>query len=327
MSETVSVLIPCRNEKKNLQACLDSILAQDYPSDLVEILVIDGMSEDGTRGILEIYASKHKNIEVLDNPRKITPCALNIGIKNARGDIIVRADAHSEYAQDYIQKCCEFLNRAGADNVGGVVEHKGDGFIGQAIAYAQSCRFGLGGAKFRTAKKAQYVDTIFPGSWRKSIFDIYGLFDERLARNQDIEHNARIRKNGGKVFLTPEIKSYYYCRSSLNDLWIQYFRNGFWNIKTINIAPDSLSLRHFIPLFFVISLLTTWIIPWLWLGVVISYLSCNFFFSLKIAAGNGFKYFFIMPAVFLTLHLSYGLGLLAGIIEFLTSGLRRREQC
>jgi glycosyltransferase involved in cell wall biosynthesis len=320
MTNKVSVILPVRNEEKYISCCLDSIINQNYSKEGFEVLVVDGMSDDKTRDIIEKYAMSYAFIRLLDNPRKITPCALNIGIKNARGGIIIRADAHSEYARDYIQKCCEFLNCAGADNVGGVVEHRGDGFIGQAIAYAQSCRFGLGGAKFRTAQKAQYVDTIFPGSWRKSIFDIYGLFDERLARNQDIEYNARMRKNGGKIFLTPEIKSYYYCRSSLNDLWVQNFRNGFWNIKTIRIAPGSLSLRHFVPLVFVTSLLTSWIIPSLWLAIMISYLSCNFFFSLKIAAANGFKYFFIMPAVFITIHLSYGFGSIAGVIGFVNKG-------
>ena len=320
MTTMVSVILPIRNEEKYIARCLDSIVEHDYSKEGIEVLVVDGMSDDKTRAIIERYAMSYAFIRLLDNPRKITPCALNIGIKNAHGGIIIRADAHSEYARDYIQKCCEFLNRGEADNVGGVVEHKGDGFIGQAIAYAQSCRFGLGGAKFRTAKKAQYVDTIFPGSWRKSIFDIYGLFDERLARNQDIEHNARIRKNGGKIFLTPEIKSYYYCRSSLKGLWVQNFRNGFWNIKTIRICPGSLSVRHFIPLVFVTSLLTSWMIPHLWLAIIISYLLCNLFFSLKIAVANGFKYFYIMPTVFATIHLSYGFGSLAGVIGLVNKG-------
>lgn len=325
MINKVSVILPVRNEEKYISRCLDSIVDQDYSKDGFEVLVVDGMSDDKTRLIIEGYAMAHPFIRLLNNPRKITPCALNVGMKNSCGSIIIRADAHSEYAKDYIQKCCEFLNRAGADNVGGVVEHKGEGFIGQAIAYAQGCRFGLGGARFRTARKAQYVDTIFPGAWRKNIFDICGLFDEKLVRNQDIEHNARIRKKGGKIFLTPEIKFYYYCRSSLKDLWAQNFGNGFWNIKTIRIAPGSLSLRHFVPLVFVTSLLTSWMIPKLWLAIMISYLLCNLFFSLKIAAANGFRYFFIMPAVFVTIHLSYGLGSLAGVFEFLTSGLRGRK--
>jgi hypothetical protein len=222
-------------------------------------------------------------------------------------------DGHATYDAEYVKNCVETLDKTGADNVGGMRRHVGEGFIGYAIALAEACRFGTGGAKFRTAENEQYVDTVFPGAWYKKTFEKYGYFNEKLIRNQDIEHNARIRKNDGKIYLNPQIKSFYYCRSNLKDLWLQNFRTGLWNIKTVKIAPGSLTLRHFIPLFFVMGLLTTWIIPWLWLGIVISYLSCSLFFSLRIALANGGTYFFIMPLVFLTLHLSYGFGLLAGI--------------
>ena len=309
----ISVVIPVYNEEKHISKCLDSILAQDYPIDKIEVLVVDGMSEDGTRVMLNDYAKKYKNVKLIDNPRKVVPTALNIGIGMARGDIIARMDGHATYDAEYVKKCVESLDKTGADNVGGLLRHVGEGFIGHAIALAEACRFGTGGAKFRTAKNEQYVDTVFPGAWRRKTFEKYGYFNEKLIRNQDIEHNARIRKGGGKIFLTPEIISYYFCRSSLKSLWIQNFRNGFWNIKTIKIAPGSLSVRHFIPLFFVMSLLVMWVIPKLWLGIIISYMLCSAFFSLKIAMANGFKYFFIMPLVFLTLHLSYGFGLLAGI--------------
>jgi len=309
----VTVVVPCRNEKRYIKACLDSILAQDYPKDDLEVLVVDGMSNDKTRAIVEEYAMAYPFIRLLDNPRKITPCALNIGIRMARGNIIIRMDAHATYDAEYIKNCVEALDKTGADNVGGPMRAIGANYQSRAIACAHSSFFGLGGGKFHDMTFEGNVDTVYLGCWRKTIFEKYGVFDERLARNQDSEYNARIRKNGGKIFLTPEIKSYYYCRSNLKDLWIQNFRTGIWNIKTIKIVPGSLSLRHFIPLFFVIGLLTTWIIPWLWLGIVISYLLCSLFFSLRIAVTNGVTYFFIMPLVFLTLHLSYGFGLLAGV--------------
>ena len=327
MKETVSVILPVRNEEKYIARCLDSIVDQDYSKGDLEVLVVDGMSDDGTRAIIERYVMSHSFIRILDNPRRITPCALNIGIRMARGNIIIRMDGHATYDAEYVKNCMETLDKTEANNVGGPLRHVGEGFIGHAIALAEVCRFGTGGAKFRTTKNEQYVDTVFLGAWYKKTFEKYGYFNEKLVRNQDIEHNSRIRKKGGRIYLTPQIKSFYYCRLSLKDLWVQNFRTGFWNIKTIKIVPGSLSLRHFVPLVFVMGLLTSWVIPNLWLAIMISYLSCNFFFSLKIAAANGFKYFFIMPVVFLTLHLSYGLGLLAGIIEFLTFGLRRREQC
>lgn len=313
MSEKISIILPVRNEESFIGRCLDSIVEQNYSKNDLEVLVVDGMSGDKTRPIIEGYARIYPFIRLLDNPRKITPCALNIGIRMARANIIVRMDGHATYDAEYVKNCVESLDKTGADNVGGLRRHVGEGFIGHAIALAETCRFGTGGAKFRTAKNEQYVDTVFPGAWHKKTFEKYGYFNEKLARNQDIEHNARIRKNGGKIFLTPRIKSYYYCRSNLEDLWIQNFRTGLWNIKTIKIAPGSLSLRHFIPLFFVIGLLITWIIPRLWLGMAISYLLCNLFFSLKIAIAKGATYVFIMPLVFFTLHLSYGFGLLAGI--------------
>jgi hypothetical protein len=247
---------------------------------------------------------------------------LNIGIKNARGEIIIRGDAHSTYADSYIKKCIEYLDKTGADNVGGPMRAVGINYQSKAIAFAHSSIFGLGGGKFHNIKFEGNVDTVYLGCWHKTVFDKYGVFDERLARNQDSEFNARIRKNGGKIFLTPEIRSFYYCRPNLKDLWSQNFKTGFWNIKTIKIVPGSLSLRHFIPLAFVIGLLTTWIIPWLWLGIVISYLLCSLFFSLRIAATNGAKYFIIMPLVFITLHLSYGLGLLKGILYLPLSAQR-----
>jgi glycosyltransferase involved in cell wall biosynthesis len=281
----------------------------------VEVLVVDGMSNDGTRDFLKEYVKKHKNVRMIDNPDKIVPIALNIGIKNAKGDIILRMDAHATYAPDYVSKCVEYLEKTGSENVGGVVKHKGEGFIGTAIALVQGFPFGLGGAKFRTAKKEQYIDTVFPGAWRKEVFEKYGYFNEELVRNQDIEHNARIRKGGGKIFLTPEIKSEYFCRPGLIGLWKQNFRNGYWNIKTMKIAPGTLSIRHFVPLVFVLSLLTTSFINlYLWFFIVDCYIAASVFSSTILAKRNGVKYFFILPLVFLTLHISYGVGSLVGIV-------------
>lgn len=311
----VSIIIPCRNEKGYIESCLDSIISNDYPEDRLEILIVDGMSDDGTRNVLKRYTEQYSFIKLLDNPREIIPIALNMGIKRASGETIIRMDAHTTYANNYVSKCVEYLKKTSADNVGGVIEHKGDKFIGQAIALAQKCKFGLGGAKFRTAKNEQYVDTVFPGAWPRETFEKYGYFNEKLIRNQDIEHNARIRKRGGKVFLTPEIRFDYYCRSNLKDLWKQNFRNGFWGIKTVNISPGSLSLRHFAPLIFILSIFTVWIIPVLWLSTILSYVFCNMFFSLTITASNGIKYFFILPIVFLTLHISYGLGSIVGVLS------------
>ncbi|MFC1576932.1 glycosyltransferase family 2 protein [Candidatus Omnitrophota bacterium] len=310
----VTVVIPVRNEERYIDLFLNAVLKQDYPADKMEIVVVEGASEDRTRQILDEYAKRHDNMRVIDNPGKIVPKALNIGIKSAKGDIIMRMDAHASYPVDYVRKCAEYLDRTGADNVGGVCEHVGQGGLGEAIALALDCKFGLGGAKFRTATKEQYVDTVFPGVWPRKTFEQCGYFNEKLARNQDIEYNARLRKKGGKILLNPEIRCFYYCRSNLKDLWKQNFRIGFWNIITVRITPGSLSLRHFIPLIFVSSLLTSWLVPPLWLFIVSSYILCNIFFSSKVAFKNGFRYLPVLPVIFLTLHISYGLGSLAGIL-------------
>ena len=309
-NNTVSIILPIRNEEKYIKQCLDSILSQNYK--FIELFIVDGMSTDSTRELLIPYLKKHQNIILLDNPQKITPVALNMGIKKATGDIVIRMDGHATYQFDYVSKCVEFLDSTQAANVGGIRLHKGFGFLGNAVSFAETCIFGLGGAKFRTAQKSQFVDTVFLGAWFRKTFDIYGYFNEKLERNQDIEFNARIRKNGGKIFLTPEIVATYYVRSNLWNLFKQNFRNGLWNIKTMN----ALSIRHFVPLIFVLSLMITYfIMPILWITILTSYILCSLFFSFKISVENGFKYFFIMPIIFAVLHISYGLGMLTGMFR------------
>jgi glycosyltransferase involved in cell wall biosynthesis len=314
MRYQVSILLPIRNEEKYIKKCIESILDQDYFGDFLEILILDGMSDDSTREILAPYLNKYKNIFLIDNAKKIVSAGLNIGIKIAKGDIVIRMDGHATYSKNYISKCVEFLTKTNANNVGGILEHKGRGFLGSSIALSQTSFFGLGGAKFRTATKSQFVDTVFLGAWFKETFEKYGYFNEKLARNQDIEHNSRIRAMGGKIFLTPEIVATYYVRDNLWDLFKQNFKNGFWNIKTLKINSQTLAIRHFVPLIFVLSLMITYfLMPVLWFFVILSYISCSLFFAFKIAVEYGFRYFFIMPIIFFVLHMSYGLGMLIGI--------------
>ena len=323
----VSIIIPVRNEEIYISKCLNSILNQDYKKDKLEILIIDGMSEDGTvqkiRDFLGRSENNAINIRVLENLKLIVPCGLNIGIKESKGDYIIRMDAHTEYVSDYISKCIEWLNKTGAENVGGpIISLPGsDSFVAKAICLSLSHIFGVGNSKFRTSQKVEYVDTVTFGAWHKELFDKVGLFDERLARNQDIEFNARIRKNGGKIFLTPGIKSYYHCRSNLKGLWKQNFENGKWVVYTKKIAPYCLSWRHFVPLIFVLSLIISLFLTFfsslfiiLFLIAAGSYILANLFFSALISIKSGIKFFIIMPAVFATLHFSYGLGAIWGLI-------------
>ena len=320
----VSIIIPCRNEEKFIGKCLDSILAQDYPKDRLEVLVVDGMSEDGTREIVERYTDmslrarslachceqseaisardKLRNLgiatslpalamtlKLLNNPKKVTPCALNIGIKNAKGEIILWMSAHSRYEKDYISKCVKYLKEYDADNVGGVMITlpRDNAFIGKAIATVLSHPFGVGNSVFRTgAKEPKWVDTVFGGCYKKEVFDKIGLFNESLVRSQDMEFNLRLKKTGGKILLAPDIVSYYYPKSNLKDFFIHNFEDGSWVTYPLKFGIKAFSWRHLIPLFFILGLVGTGILGiffspllWLFLFVLSSYLLVNLYHS------------------------------------------------
>lgn len=331
----VSVILPVRNEEKYIKKCIESLLCQDYPQNSTEIIFVDGISEDNTVKIIDTYIAKHKKlIKVLKNPNKTVPYAMNMGIRAAIGNYIVRMDAHSDYAQDYISKCVYYLTHMEIDNVGGFAKTKcSSGYIGEAIALMLSSRFGVGDSKFRTNSCDGYVDTVPFGAFRKSVFDKIGYYDERLTRNQDNEMNYRIRKNGGKIYITKDINLTYYCRDSLNQISKMAYQNGMWNIVTYYLCPGSLSMRHFIPFIFVFSLITliaaslmfgnnTYI--WLLFAELIAYVTLDLAFSLKIAIGSRLRYFPILAVLFPLFHISYGLGSINGFKK-LTS-LRRDEK-
>jgi GT2 family glycosyltransferase len=295
------------------------------PGCTVETIFVDGMSTDRTPAMLVEYARTRPNVTVLENRDKIVPHAMNLGIRAAAGELIVRIDAHAEYAPDYVAKCIEYSQKIGAENVGGPMRAKGVGFVGNAVELAHHCPFGLGGGRFHDKDFDGFVDTVYLGAFSRMIFNVVGFYDERLVRNQDIELNARIRKVGGHIYLTPEIRSSYKCRSTLGGLWGQNFMNGAWAVYTRAIAPYALSLRHFVPLVFVAALLVGLIVaamPSLQMPVRFlplaatlgSYLTASFFFSMVMAIRGGGRYFFMLPIVFATLHLSYGAGSLWGIV-------------
>ena len=213
---TVSVVMPVYNEVKYIDKCIRSLLLQDYPVQNMEWIFVDGRSQDNTVRILNGYAELYPQlIRVLENPHKIVPYAMNIGIAASRGKYIVRLDAHADYTQDYISKCGHYLDTTDADNVGGVADTKSNGFIGNAVAKMLSSKFGVGNSQFRTGGDSGYVDTVPFGAFRREVFSNYGGYDERLVRNQDNEMNYRIRKNGGKIYLSSDIHLTYYCRDSI----------------------------------------------------------------------------------------------------------------
>lgn len=319
----VSIIIPIRNEEEFIARCLQSVMDQDYPWDRMEVLVIDGRSEDRSREIVAEFSSRHPMIKLLDNPRLTASAGMNLGIKEARGDIIVRADGHCTLESDYVRQCVECLRRTGADNVGGLMKAVGQGYVGRVIALAINSFFGSGGSKFHYASEEQVVDTVYLGAFPRPVFDRVGLFNERLVRNQDYELNYRIRAAGGEIFLSPAIKSSYYGRSSLLDLWLQYFQYGFWKVEMIQVHPRSVQPRHLVAPLFVFTLFVSSLLGFLHRGflllfllIMVSYVGASFLFSLLIARHKGWRYFPLLPVVFAIMHLAWGSGFLWGLVRF-----------
>ena len=325
----VSVIVACRNEIGHIHKFLDSLSRQELCGISVEVLIADGMSNDGTRRILEQHRGSNPNLRIIDNPEKIVSTGLNAAIRQARGETIIRMDAHSEYGPDYISRCLEVLNETNAQNVGGAARTRADGYCAQAIALAYGTNFACGGAKFHDVAYEGYVDTVPYGCWRKSTLEDLGYFDERLTRNQDDELNLRLVSAGGKVWQSPKIQSWYRPRKNLTALFQQYFQYGFWKVAVIRKHGRPASWRHLIPgACVLIGLLmlggtvgagffgsTLWTIAFLGslaalLGI---YSALSIAAAIQVGRHSGWRFLPFLPIVFATYHISYGLGFLLGI--------------
>jgi len=318
--DQVSIVVPILNEENYIVNFLNTVKEQDYPHELLELNLVDGCSTDQTRSLIqETMAESDIRYRVLDNIRKITPVALNIGIKNSSHEIIIRLDAHSVYPKNYISKCVSYLEKTKADNVGCILKTAYHNDQEKMIAKMLSSKFGVGNSGFRTNAKSGYVDTVPFGTFRKELFRKIGLFDERLNRNQDSEFNARIIKNGGKIYLFDDIEIVYYPRNTMRKLLIMGKNNGSWNIYTSYLCPGSMKLRHFIPFLFVLSLiggcialLCQWkYIVYLFLAELLLYLILDIVFSIKCAENS--KEFFRLMFMFPMFHIAYGLGSVQGL--------------
>lgn len=261
----VSVVLPIRNEAAHIDACLERLLEQDYPAELLEFLVVDGRSQDGTREVVQRVQQRHPQVRLrlLDNPHRIVPPALNIGIRAAQGEVVVRMDGHAKPTHDYVSKCVAALARSGAANVGGVVEPVGDTPFGQAVALATRHPLGAGDARYRIGGEAADVDTVMYGAFRRDVFERVGLFDESMVRNQDYEINVRIRAEGERVHFDPAIRFAYRPRGSVRSLWSQYAQYGWWRVETVRRHPRSLRWRQLVPPVFVGGLILSALVsPW-----------------------------------------------------------------
>ncbi len=322
---TVSVIAPCRNEVGFIRLAIKSILDNDYPADRIEILVMDGMSTDGTRQIVKEISEQNPCVKLVDNPHRIVPAAMNIGVREATGEFIVRIDCHSRFPADYIGKCIEVSLRTGAANVGGYCQTLAgaDTAVARGIMLATSSPFGVGNSTFRVSGGVQKeVDTVPFGTFRKSLFAEVGPYDERLVRNQDIELNSRIRESGGKIVISPEIQLSYVNRATLRGIWQQSFNNGLWNPYTVWLTGGSLHLRHFIPLAFVCGIVALsvgalfrgGVFGIVFLGYLALYSICAFVAARKQEPKKNLSNTPLVMIAFISLHLSYGLGSLWGLL-------------
>jgi glycosyltransferase involved in cell wall biosynthesis len=324
----VSVLVPIRNEERYIERCLYSIASQDYPRDRIEVIVVDGMSEDGTRAIVTRFAHESTlDLRLVDNPQLRVAPAMNRGLDLARGDVILRVDGHAALAPDYLRRCVDALDAYDADCAGGVLHSEGDTYLGEAIAIAMSSWFGVGGAAFRVGGEAGPVDTVAFGAYRRAVFDRIGRFAEDIDSGEDDEFNYRLRDAGGVIVLVPEARAAYTVRGSLRPLWSQYFSYGRAKPEVLGRHPSQAQPRQFVPAVFVAALAYggmraasgNWGVL---KSLVTVYSGAATFASLVLTARRRWRHFPPMPAVFACLHVSYGLGFLAGLVGLADSEVR-----
>ncbi len=321
----VTAIIPCYNEERYIDRTVRDLLQQDMPKEGLELLFMDGMSTDRTRDILEEYAEAYPFIRVLDNEERTVPYAMNRGIQEAKGEIIVRLDAHASYPSEYIRRLSEKLREGGVDNVGAVgkTEPLRETPKARAIATVLSHPLGVGNSFFRTGiDEEKEVDTVpFGCFWKKTLQQLGG-YRNALKRNQDIELNKRLIENGGRILLLPDLYCTYYARESYKDLGLNNYKNGLWNIMTVYLTRDfrSLSIRHFIPLAFVLSILVPLILGILHpyfslisLFVLLLYFTSILFVTIRTSDERISKLHMLLA--FFVLHFSYGLGSLVGLFR------------
>ena len=319
---TVSLLVAVRNEAAHIEECIHSLMNQTYPPQKLEVLVLDGQSDDGSRAIIQRAVAGRDHFRVIENPKRIQSAAWNLGFQLARGEVISIVSGHSILAPDYVSRAVETLVRTGADLVGGTVRATSDGIVGETIALAVSAPFGVGNATFRYTETEEETDTVFMGfCWRRT-YEKIGGFDEELVRNQDDEFSYRLRKAGGRILCNPQIVSYYKNRATLESLWRQYYQYGYWKVRVLQKHPRQMSLRQFVPPAFVLGLLGSVLLSFTPvlrpLSVVLPslYVLANVLASIITAARKGWKYLPLLPVMFFILHCSYGLGFLAGLVTF-----------
>lgn len=325
---TVSIICPVFNEEKYIEACIVSILEQDYPKEAIEVLFIDGNSTDNSTGIIKRYTAQYSFLKLLNNPERIVPYALNKGLEAAKGEVIMRLDAHCTYPTNYISELVRYLYQLNADNVGGVwnTQPAKDTPICQAIAFASSHPFGVGGSMHKIgASKIMETDTVPFGCYKREIFDKTGLFDTDLVRNQDDEFNGRLLNLGGKIYLIPQVIINYTARDTLCKMRKMYYQYGLYKPLVNKKLGAPATVRQFFPILFLLGLTIGGVVCMIWpllLHFYTSVLLLYLFIGIVVGSMGAIRAHqpllaLLMPYVFFNIHMSYGIGYLVGIFNVL----------
>jgi glycosyltransferase involved in cell wall biosynthesis len=325
MPPRVSIVVPCYNEQATIRPLLEAIFQQTYPYTEMEVVIADGLSEDGTRDAIAHFQREYPDlsVRVVENSARTIPSAVNCAIRMSNGEIIVRLDAHSRPFPDYVERCIGALEAGFGDNVGGVwqIVPGGKSWIAGSVAVAAAHPLGVGDAGYRIGAYASLVDTVPFGAFHRSLIDKIGWFDESLHSNEDYEFNTRIRQNGGRVWLDPEIVTVYYARSTLRELARQYWRYGYWKLRMLRRYPGTLRWRQALPPLFTASLigfaLLFWWPPARWLVAleIAVYGAVLLVAGLLSAVHQRKPYILIgVPLSIATMHLAWGGGFLWSMI-------------
>lgn len=324
----VTVIVPCYNEQATIGLLLDALYGQTYPRERLEVVIADGLSEDGTREVIAAWRQTHPDlrVRVVDNPKRIIPAGLNAALRAAQGEIIVRLDAHAVPAADYVERCVRLLEAGRGDNVGGVwrIRPGGPGLMAQAIALAAAHPLGVGDARYRHANPPPGpVDTVPFGAYRRALVERIGFYDETLLTNEDYEFNARVRQHGGTVYLSPEIQAVYFARPHWRALAKQYARYGYWKAQMLRRYPHTLRWRQALPPLFVLGLLGLPLVGWWWrpawalwaLQVALYGLALLFAGLQQAWRHRRWGLVWAVPAALATMHLAWGGAFLWGVLH------------
>lgn len=322
----ISILLPVRNEAAHITNTLECICSQDYPASRFEIIVVDGCSEDDTAQKVDQFIRENPgfSISLHQNEKKIFSTGFNLGMRSARGEVILMLGGHTEILPGYLRSCVEALHEFDAECVGGHIETISLSRSSQAIALAMSSPFGVGNVAFRTRPDLMAeVDTVAFAAYCASVFQRVGLLDEEMIRNQDDEFNYRLLESGGKILLIPTIRCRYFSRSGFSSLWRQYFQYGLWKVRVLQKHPRQMRLRQFIPPLFIAALTGSLILMVFTALAMVphaliagSYAAANLIASAFTAKRHGWQHFYLLPLAFATLHFGYGSGFLTGLAKF-----------